>query len=234
MALGRARRLLAVGGAALGAVAAQPLGAAAAAVAVDSAGATEVEAGDWSDVYWEHELQRRPAHEWYNVSWPQVRHLFDAEASLLHVGCGTSSWPAAMAAEGREAVHLDGSAALVAELRRRQPELRFEVADAKALPFDDNSFDAVAEKGLLDALLLTSLADATQAALEMYRVLRPGGSLVSLTAYGGPGEEGPVLGAAPWATQVYADVLPTESGHGPVGAYVCTKSDGGGARDSLA
>mmetsp|Transcript_47991 Transcript_47991/g.96791 ORF Transcript_47991/g.96791 Transcript_47991/m.96791 type:complete len:140 (+) Transcript_47991:185-604(+) len=129
-----------------------------------------------------------------------------------------------MAEEGFEAVHLDGSPALVEELRRRRPALRFELADARALPFGDGTFDAVAEKGLLDALLLSSLSDATQAAAEMHRVLRPGGSLVSLTAYAGPGEEGPVLGSVPWASQVFADVLPSESGQGPVGAYVCTKS----------
>ncbi|CAK0811875.1 unnamed protein product [Prorocentrum cordatum] len=179
--------------------------------------------------YWEHELRARPEHEWYGVGWESVRHLVPRGGRVLHLGCGSSSWPSAMAQDGyQEVVHVDGSAALVRSLRLRHPALRFEVMDAGALALESGSFDVALEKGLLDALLLSGLSGAHAAVEEVHRVLRPGGVFVSLTAYGGPGEEGPMLGAAPWASQEFVDVLPAGAGMGPV-AYVCRKRAGAAA-----
>jgi SAM-dependent methyltransferase len=54
------------------------------------------------------------------------------------------------------------------------PQIRFEVADAEALPFDDTSFDRVlCSQGLMH------FPQAETAILEFKRVLKPGGKLVA-------------------------------------------------------
>lgn len=171
-------------------------------------------ADDWSDAFWTRELQARPTFEWYEVAWSRVRHLLPPSepGPLLHAGCGTSAWPRQMADAGlADAVHIDGSTALIEVLKHRDPDLHFEAVDAKALDFPNGTFGTVVEKGLLDALMLGSHTAAVAAAGELHRVLRPGGTLLSISMYGGPGEEGPVLGAVPWASQVHAE-LPTSAG----------------------
>mmetsp|Transcript_10490 Transcript_10490/g.21696 ORF Transcript_10490/g.21696 Transcript_10490/m.21696 type:complete len:201 (+) Transcript_10490:76-678(+) len=168
-----------------------------------------------------------PRMEWFNLSWSQVRHLLPPEAPLLHVGCGTSFWPEEMAADGLDAVHADVSVALVADLRRQRPELRFEAADARALPFTGGEFGVVVEKGMLDALLRTSPAEAAAAAAELRRALRPGGALLSFTALGAALRDAEVLSEASCASQVFKELLPT-AGDGPwraqVGAHICIKA----------
>eukprot|EP00928_Gymnodinium_smaydae_P032719 TRINITY_DN23626_c0_g1_i2.p1 TRINITY_DN23626_c0_g1~~TRINITY_DN23626_c0_g1_i2.p1 ORF type:complete len:245 (+),score=62.74 TRINITY_DN23626_c0_g1_i2:85-819(+) len=204
-------------------------------------GGADADTEDWGDAYWLQELARRPAFEWYGVPWARVRRLLPSSSAtsvtgsvvaplrVLHAGCGTSSWPEDMAIDNLDVVHLDHSAALVEELRRRHPGLRFEVADARALPFAAGSFDVVVEKGLLDALLFSGLSAATAAVEELNRVLRPGGTLISLTSLGGPGEQGPVLGATSWAQQDFVDLgivddtSEAQATEAYAGAYVCTK-----------
>lgn len=89
----------------------------------------------------------------------------------LAAGTGTSSAP--FAAAGATVVPADISIGMLAEGRRRHPELSFTAADALQLPFADGVFDAVTiSYGLRNI-------DDTEAALrEMRRVTRPGGQLV--------------------------------------------------------
>jgi SAM-dependent methyltransferase len=69
------------------------------------------------------------------------------------------------------AVGVDPSPYFVQRARRRAPALRFDVADGRALPFGDATFDGV--------VFATALCHIPQRALaEAYRVLRPGGSLL--------------------------------------------------------
>eukprot|EP00932_Pfiesteria_piscicida_P020600 SRR837773.74.p3 GENE.SRR837773.74~~SRR837773.74.p3 ORF type:complete len:171 (-),score=62.08 SRR837773.74:10-471(-) len=149
-----------------------------------------------------------------------------------------------MAAAGfASVVHVDGSGELIAALAQRDPALDFRAVDARALGFANATFDLVVEKGLLDALMLGSRADAVQALLELHRVLRPGGRLLSVTMYGGPGEEGPVLGEAPWRSLAYQEVNPAVAGQDDAGggdgggvaaggAYLCRKASAGGGGGS--
>lgn len=89
----------------------------------------------------------------------------------LAAGTGTSSRPFADA--GARVVAADLSLGMIEVGKQRQPDLTFVNADALALPFADDSFDAVTISfGLRNV-------EHTEAALaELHRVTKPGGRLV--------------------------------------------------------
>lgn len=96
---------------------------------------------------------------------------------VLDVGCGSGgALPAVLEriSPGGQAVGVDLSETMIAEARRRWGSpgrpLRFEIADARALPFDTGSFDACRTDRMM------SHVPQPEAALaEMLRVTRPGG-----------------------------------------------------------
>jgi SAM-dependent methyltransferase len=75
-----------------------------------------------------------------------------------------------------EVVGIDVSPRLVETAGRRHPALTTLMADVRALPLADSSFDAVISNSTLDHL--ASLEEVSAALRELYRVLRPGGRLV--------------------------------------------------------
>ncbi len=89
----------------------------------------------------------------------------------LAAGTGTSSRPLADA--GALVVPADLSYHMLAEGRRRQPDLGFVNADALQLPFADGSFDAVTI-----SYGLRNVEDTVAALAEMRRVTAAGGVLV--------------------------------------------------------
>jgi SAM-dependent methyltransferase len=89
---------------------------------------------------------------------------------LLDVATGPG-YVAARAAELRaDAVGLDFSETMLAHARSKAPGVEFLRGDATALPFADESFDAV-----VAAFLLLHLGTPERAVAEAARVLRPGG-----------------------------------------------------------
>jgi len=89
---------------------------------------------------------------------------------LLDVASGPGYVAAAAAARGASATGVDFSDAMVAEAAKRYPKIEFRRGDAEALPFADNSFDAVTMNfGVLH------LAHPDRALAEAFRVLKPGG-----------------------------------------------------------
>lgn len=95
--------------------------------------------------------------------------------TMLDVGCGPGNLTVDLArrvAPG-QVVGVDASEAVI-ELARQEnadeQHVRFEVADAYALPFEDDSFDVVHAHQVLQ-----HLADPVAALTEMRRVARPGG-----------------------------------------------------------
>jgi demethylmenaquinone methyltransferase/2-methoxy-6-polyprenyl-1,4-benzoquinol methylase len=92
---------------------------------------------------------------------------------ILDVAAGTGTSSAALARNGATVVALDFSAGMIAEGRRRHPELEFVEADAERLPFGDDEFDAVSI-----SFGLRNVEHPKTALAEMYRVLKPGGRLV--------------------------------------------------------
>lgn len=89
----------------------------------------------------------------------------------LAAGTGTSSVPYEQA--GATVFPTDYSMGMLQVGKRRQPQLTFVRGDALALPYADDSFDAVTI-----SYGLRNVEDTAGALREMLRVTRPGGRLV--------------------------------------------------------
>ncbi|MEU8636567.1 methyltransferase domain-containing protein [Amycolatopsis sp. NPDC048633] len=122
--------------------------------------------------------QTGDAYEAYIGRWSRriapifVRQL-DVPASRrwLDVGCGTGALTSAVLAAGdpAEVVGADPSEGFLATARAQvtDPRASFEVADARELPFADDSFDVV-----VSGLVLNFVPDPARAAREIARVTR--------------------------------------------------------------
>jgi demethylmenaquinone methyltransferase/2-methoxy-6-polyprenyl-1,4-benzoquinol methylase len=118
---------------------------------------------------------------------PRWRRRTVREASLgpggraLDVACGTGKVTAdllAAAQPGGEALGIDAAPKMIEAAVLKAGEatnLRFEVADALALPVDDDAFDAATI-----AFGMRNLADYGRGFSEMARAVRPGGRVVCL------------------------------------------------------
>lgn len=67
---------------------------------------------------------------------------------ILDLGCGTGHLTAQIAGSGAEVVGIDSSEDMVRVASENYPHIRFEVADARSLPFEDE-FDAVFSNAVL-------------------------------------------------------------------------------------
>jgi demethylmenaquinone methyltransferase/2-methoxy-6-polyprenyl-1,4-benzoquinol methylase len=92
---------------------------------------------------------------------------------VLDIAAGTGTSSAALAKTGARVAAVDFSAGMIAEGRKRHKNIEFIEANAEALPFGDNEFDAVTI-----SFGLRNVNDPKQALSEMYRVLKPGGRVV--------------------------------------------------------
>ena len=91
---------------------------------------------------------------------------------ILDVATGVGNVAQAAVRKGMRAVGIDFSTAMLAQGRKQYPDVDFCKGDAAALPFADNSFDAVVINfGLLH------FGRPEQALGEAHRVLCPGGQL---------------------------------------------------------
>lgn len=113
---------------------------------------------------------------------------------VLEIGCGTG-YLSRYVMGGRKRLNVTGidsdsgfiraaAAIFEKEFRENSPrgdslknQASFQVADARFLPFRDASFDRV-----ISHTFLTSTPDSQAAMAEMVRVVRPGGSISSITA----------------------------------------------------
>jgi len=91
---------------------------------------------------------------------------------ILDACCGTGDLALAGRAAGGDVVGVDFSEAMLARARRKAPEMEWVQADAAALPFPDESFDAVTV-----GFGIRNLADLEGGLRELARVLKPGGRL---------------------------------------------------------
>jgi ubiquinone/menaquinone biosynthesis C-methylase UbiE len=91
----------------------------------------------------------------------------------LDVGCGTGHFTQMLAQAGAEVTGCDASEAMLRQAARTLPDLRWQLADARELPYADASWDLV-----LSVTMLEFVEEPARALDEMWRVLRPGGRLV--------------------------------------------------------
>ncbi len=92
------------------------------------------------------------------------------EATLLDAGCGPGYVAGAASVLGADCKGLDFSPSMVAAAKRRYPGTAFVQGDVEALPFEDNSFDAVVSN-----IVLFHVTNPAVAVTEAFRVLKPGG-----------------------------------------------------------
>jgi SAM-dependent methyltransferase len=89
---------------------------------------------------------------------------------VLDVACGPGIVTSRAASRGAAATGLDFSTAMLAVARARDGAIRFDEADAEALPYADAAYDAVVSNFGIHHVPRPALALA-----EAHRVLRPGG-----------------------------------------------------------
>ncbi|MFE7036617.1 class I SAM-dependent methyltransferase [Streptomyces sp. NPDC057621] len=99
--------------------------------------------------------------------------LPDGTRTLLDVACGTGTVTRRLLAAGLDVTGADAAYGMLSRAAERVPG-RVVLADARRLPFPDDSFDAVSAIWLLHLL-----DDAELVVAEAARVLRPGGVLVT-------------------------------------------------------
>jgi SAM-dependent methyltransferase len=104
---------------------------------------------------------------------------FPAAAQVLEVGCGTGVLTRMLAgrAEVESVVGVDLAPSLLdkaRELAADLPNVRFEEADARSLPFADETFDVA----VFDSTL-SHVPEPERALAEVFRVLRPDGRLAA-------------------------------------------------------
>jgi ubiquinone/menaquinone biosynthesis C-methylase UbiE len=117
---------------------------------------------------------------------------------VLDVATGPGHIAEAAAQREARVIGLDFSSAMVAEARRRYPAIDFREGDAEALPFADESFDAVTMNfGLLH------MGQPERAVREAWRVLVPGGRF-GFTVWASP-DQAVGLGIVLRAVQSYGN-----------------------------
>jgi SAM-dependent methyltransferase len=105
---------------------------------------------------------------------------------VLDVGCGTGSLtftlPEIANIASVTAIDLTEAYVEFARARNTDPRISFQSADARVLPFEDNSFDRA-----FSMLVLQFIPDAARAVAEMRRVVRHGGTVTAAVwdSYGG-------------------------------------------------
>jgi SAM-dependent methyltransferase len=102
----------------------------------------------------------------------EIGRLLKTDAFDEAVGEGLASFLGQRAA----VTLMDVSAVILEAASRRYPDVEAVCADARALPFEDGCFDLVLSNSTLDHF--PTFADVERGLAELYRVLRPGGTLI--------------------------------------------------------
>jgi len=132
------------------------------------------------DPFWEFERSGwERAAAYYEDAWSGATRAFcdplldaagvRAGTRLLDVACGPGYVAGVALERGGDVVGLDVAAEMISLARSRYPAADFLVGDAHALPFADDSFDAVAM-----SFGIHHVVDPEQVFAEALRVLRPG------------------------------------------------------------
>jgi len=118
------------------------------------------------------------------VSTQAIRDILDSLGEIrgkkhLDVACGTGHLVAAASRRGAASEGIDFAETMIDVARNTYPDELFHVADAKQLPYDDSSFDAVT-----CAFGLSHMEDPLAAMREAFRILKAGGRFAFTLWYG--------------------------------------------------
>lgn len=106
----------------------------------------------------------------------EILREYAKDADVLDVACGWGRISMTLSRMAKSYIGVDFMEPLIEKARESMPHLDFKVADAKALPFKDASFDCV-----VAVTGLSSFAGVFDQVLkEFHRVLRPGGRILFL------------------------------------------------------
>ena len=132
-----------------------------------------------SERFVDHSAGPRARGHFGGAGWAVDRH-FPADGRVLDVGCGAGRTTVPLDAKGYDVVAVDLSEAMVRRARCADTEAAFAAADAAALPFAADAFDAVLfSYNGIDELRPASAREAALA--EIGRVLAPGGTFAFST-----------------------------------------------------
>ena len=122
-----------------------------------------------------YELAMRPERRTYQYLYDRIRTAVRGK-EVLEIATGPGLLARHVASAAARMIATDYSEKMIAEAKKREcpGNLRYEVADATALPYGDDSFDAV-----LIANALHIVPDPEKVLSEIDRVLRPGGLLIA-------------------------------------------------------
>ena len=115
--------------------------------------------------------------------WDELSFLaqhIERDDHVLDIGCGNGRFMPLVSERHAQYAGIDYSQGLINEAKRISPEGDFHVADATALPFEDNNFDIAYSFAVIHHI--PSAEGRRKFATEALRVLHPGGKLV-LTAW---------------------------------------------------
>jgi ubiquinone/menaquinone biosynthesis C-methylase UbiE len=103
--------------------------------------------------------------------------LFTSGTRVLDVGCGTGNYAAALtAATGSRVSGVDPSPRMLDRARDAAPWEFLEIGSAESLPFPDDSYDVV-----MSTDVIHHVRDRDACFREAFRVLRPGGKIITVT-----------------------------------------------------
>lgn len=143
------------------------------------------------------------------VELEKLRSFLGEHAKVLDVGCAAGRDTRIMKDMGLDATGSDLAEKLLAIGRRENPDISFVLADMRALPFGDQTFDAVWANAVLHHVSKPEMPGVLR---EFLRVLKPGG-VVYVRTKGGEGvlrtKEATVSGEQREFELVTADELDT-------------------------
>ncbi|XP_073030236.1 uncharacterized protein [Primulina eburnea] len=146
--------------------------------------------------YWDNRYaQDSTPFDWYQnypSLAPLIRLYIPRPHRVLVVGCGNSAFSESMVDDGyQEVVNIDSSSVVIEAMKEKysnHPKLKYMIMDVRDMSsINENSFDAVVDKGTLDSLLCgqNSRQNASRMLEEVYRVLKEKGAYILIT-YGSP------------------------------------------------
>eukprot|EP00933_Yihiella_yeosuensis_P030925 TRINITY_DN24472_c0_g1_i2.p1 TRINITY_DN24472_c0_g1~~TRINITY_DN24472_c0_g1_i2.p1 ORF type:complete len:292 (+),score=69.14 TRINITY_DN24472_c0_g1_i2:37-876(+) len=188
--------------------------------------------------YWEkrYAKTKQETYDWYGTTWLGNARLVSLKSyigpmlpkelksgTFLNLGCGNSRLAEELNNDGyQDVLSVDIAHTVIDKMKKKYAGvkgLRFEQMDATKMSLEDNSIDAVIEKGTLDALFAGHAEAAEKVPPEVFRVLRPGGKFISIS-FGKPSQR-TALNNSNWESSEQRSLK--RPGHTDIWMYSFTK-----------